>query len=1035
MMVVDYLFEHFDETDIEKYCILCEQAVDSDDEEDLSTKDRDEGENSMKLQRRFYQMIYKYEDQLQCALELRDNLKCLNMHSEFGENFADKIQDVINQLQEFEQRRKEQQQFVGHTDLITEITDKLVSEELSNIGVVISALAGQGKSALGRQVCQKLEEDHDWTICKVPLRGKTTTEEMAASMLQTMAINVLSQDSNRLTEDLLAKIRDLKHNTLFFLDNCEDVMEKDKYRFGRLLHSLLETVACLDKNAPKIKFLITSRTKVSSQGLKNLASTLVQKDLGPLEEEEAVELLKMASGKEDVDQEAGEIVRECACSPLAVIMVAEVLKVGKLNPGNLVFHLKNDKKNVTSALAVGNCIDATIKLLPEEFQKELVRLSVFQSGTFSKSSAEAVVANQERVSETLEMLLDHHLIEEDNNMYSLQPLVYRYIEEWKKPKHLLKELAEANRRFVELFEGKINNIVKLYDMKCHKGIKRLEDNRQHILRFYDLLETDNDLDSWRYEVKVKSNKFVLTKKRVSDLADLLLSDAKKRRLFKREAERARKSRCDAMYIFWQVEGADLYVSLADKAGIAEEMLNTLTEGKYPSLRGLHGEKFYPALVHALFHKVKGLVWKQLRQLENAVDHLRLSLQFFEKWCNSDSFDFLKARTYSKLGQVYIAQQKYDLAEEVLTEGFRLLSKHSNAAAEFEHAANNGASNRGLAAVKPAVEDIDRLEQWDASLFHTLFGNIQLERAKQTDSSDPQREAYLVKAQQHFSKGMRLDINLKMERLDCFCEKQHGLAEVFIARGQYLEALKYAESSCDRRREIIQPPHIVFTLAVYLLAHVYQLIGNQFEKEGKQKDAHSYWTTARDYFRELEQHHLINGGIRTDHPKFAEIKYNHFCLAKSIGDDSYSKKVKKLYKDIECGHYKAVERSFLDRFKEMTLTPMETIRNLFGAGGREFGERDDVLQAFEAEAEDQYEDMMRQAEEPESGRRHDSGHGESVSSISSGSGSLSSYIGQLQLQKSTSLEDETFACPQSEPQAVKQEKFKQNKKRHKTDSTE
>lgn len=86
------------------------------------------------------------------------------------------------------------------------------------------------------------------------------------------------------------------------------------------------------------------------------------------------------------------------------------------------------------------------------------------------------------------------------------------------------------------------------------------------------------------------------------------------------------------------------------------------------LRGLDGKPVYPKLVHALFHKVKGLCfWKQFRY-GDSINHMEMSLKFLQDCKEVDKYQAFIARNYCYLGQIYIDKGDIEKAEEMLTKG-------------------------------------------------------------------------------------------------------------------------------------------------------------------------------------------------------------------------------------------------------------------------------------------------------------------------------------------------------------------------------
>ena len=246
--------------------------------------------------------------------------------------------------------------------------------------------------------------------------------------------------------------------------------------------------------------------------------------------------------------QAEEIVKECGCSPLAVTAVADMIRQKTFTVERLLFHLKMDEKNTTEALKVSNCVKVAIDSLDNEVKESLYRLVVFQDSSFHKKSLEKVLnLNESKSSEHLSKLINAHLLDcrkslkidsqqddDSKGKYSLQPLVYKYVHECIQRRQIKSSLQDAVRdattKFVELYEERISHLVFKMDTKCLKAMKSLEFEKMHIKNYYSILENKKPLLK-PYPRQSQAKDF-LKKKRVSDLADLVLSDVQKRRLYK-----------------------------------------------------------------------------------------------------------------------------------------------------------------------------------------------------------------------------------------------------------------------------------------------------------------------------------------------------------------------------------------------------------------------------------------------------------------------------------------------------------------------
>ncbi|XP_045192117.1 uncharacterized protein LOC123548698 [Mercenaria mercenaria] len=1016
--LIIWLRDNFEQDELEKVMYFYQ---------DEGKMETDEENNKENLRQKFYNTIDGDEDKLQAALKLQNVMKARQLHSDLGENLADKIQVFIDRLKtyraKFEVETK--QVFIGR-DEVVELVMNLINNDGDISAVGLCGIGGQGKSLLAKQVCMRLAASSPpWIIIKADLRNKLATVDVIKSLLAADGGNFpMYGEQKQLQNVLKQRISQTETDVLFCLDDCDHVLKKERYQFMDFLNNVIMTAS---ESKQKVRLLLTMREKLQERGEKEHKYTLkmsrrfAEVELHELEQADAEDLLRTCANTDIDAHVASAIVKECACSPLAVTVVAELIKNGKFTPERLMFNLQMDKKNVTKALKVDSCIKEAIDNLDTNPKKALVYLSVFQSSPFDLESASRVIG---RLGSELQDLYNCHLIEAEElgslkdkkqkMLYSLHPLVFRYISEWKKPN----ELKSAYQNFVSHYEKIVSSVVKLLESKYWKGQKKLESHKVHILKFYEIMSEHPEL--LKSHSKKTDDKGLLVKKRMSDLADILLSLVQNRRMFQSEADRALKARNVSVYIFWMVEKADVFLMLHDKVDIALEILDELSD-KYPALRGLHDEPFYPGFVHGLFHKVKGLCrWKQ-HQHQDALAHLQLSIRFYNQvqlQCrrlpdDKTPYDIFVARIKCYMGQVYLDSGDFGRADQFLTEAHSLVKSMVEARTREE-------------------DELAKELHWDIPRYYYHFARIKLMKAK-SDEEKHVREELLDKALEDLEKGIKLDEHLKLDYLDGYYSKYKLRADVNVEKGLLMEALDDANYVLDKRREILQPPHTHYTESVYQVGRIYMLIGNDLHQKGETEKARRYWICSSDYFKELKKCHLKDGGISVDNPVFKEIRRDHLKVTALTGNRPDVNQIEHFYRDVETGAYAPEKASSIKSMKQMMWTPVEMMKKYFGGGGKEFGDKDQEITKMENLAREQHERMIRG--EPSGGARRDSGMGHSSSdygelgdSMSSGSGSMSARMDRLRLEKSISLEDDVFQVPDETAPGTSK---KSSKKRQKT----
>ena len=90
---------------------------------------------------------------------------------------------------------------------------------------------------------------------------------------------------------------------------------------------------------------------------------------------------------------AGDIVELCGYCPLAIRSACSAINSGLLQPQVIKYNLKiaAEKGGLTHVLQVSNCLQQTFMSLDENFQKKLIRLTLFQTAKFDAEAASSVL--------------------------------------------------------------------------------------------------------------------------------------------------------------------------------------------------------------------------------------------------------------------------------------------------------------------------------------------------------------------------------------------------------------------------------------------------------------------------------------------------------------------------------------------------------------------------------------------------------------------------------------------------------------------
>ncbi|KAL4234898.1 hypothetical protein ACF0H5_006539 [Mactra antiquata] len=992
----------------------------------------DENESSMKSPKlHFFEAIDNPDiGEIDSARDLREQIKLLDIHTIFGESILDQLDKCITDLKH-QQAQLEvftNSKFIGRSRELDLAYDYFKDDDIKCVS--ICGLGGQGKTYLAGEILFHLKKERQkyLNVISVHLRDIRETSTVVKSMLsQTPRCSVgKTTDLKLLVDSLKQHLQTSDTRYIFQLDDCDSVVQYDQKNF---LHFIKDFIQFLKGCPSWVKILITIRMKMSSL---YKDPSFKEIELAELDTEDAFKMFKEYSGQEEIDVNIlTQIVKECSYSPLAISMMADVVRCGKLTPKTLIFHLMMDKKNVTSQMKIDKCIKKSIENLEPDHLKSLVGLSVFQSSMFIVGMAEKIIkkclgnsfSEGNDVEAILQSLHDLHLLEavnygkKDENSkhkckYSLHPLVFRYLSEWKKPADLAKIYLAALQQFVSIFERMICKIVGLMESKQQKGQKKLDDNRVHILKYYGIV-ADQPKVMPPY-IRKTNDIGLYQKKCVSDLADTLISLVQARRMIQNEADRALKAKNNEVYLFWMIEKADVYLMLHDKPDISGQILDELSNKKFTALQGLDDRGFYKPLIHALFHKVKGMTWWKLFDHEKALQHLDLSLLFFDK-CLKPQHDRMIGCVKCYKGVVLIDLNQLDAAEEILKQA---LTTFKEMVVKSQFVSN--------------TQDNDVADElhWDIPRIYLNLGKIILKRSIVEEDRFIKHQL-LESALENINHGMKLDKLLKLDCFDGFYQKMKIRADIYIEKGLLEEALYDANFVMDQRREILQPPHTKFTESVYQVAKIYMLQGFDWSEKGDSDKARKHWVCAGDYFDEVKKHHLKEGGMALQNPVLQDIKRDHITIAKLVHSQKEVKIIQRFYEDLENGAYEPEKKLSSKGVIQMIYTPMELMKKWFGGGGTEFGNDGGKLAQLEQMAQAQMDNML-QGDTSGGHRKHsDMGHSSYESdSLSTGSESMSENVARLNIQKSLSIEDDVFVDTGTLQYAVTSDQTKHIKKRPK-----
>jgi predicted ATPase/DNA-binding XRE family transcriptional regulator len=298
--------------------------------------------------------------------------------------------------------------FIGRDDELAEIDGVLAKADCRLLTLV--GPGGIGKTRLAIEVAYRLRDAMDDGAAFVPLATVTEASVIPTTIIRSLNLSLTSE------EQLLNALRQQK--MLLVLDNCEQLGDEIAW-FTRLLDQ-----------APDIKLLATSRERLQLQGEWVFS-------VPEMAQQQAVQLLHKSGQRVIPDLDVSEAEAASVCEVVGNLPLAVELAAGWLNfmtCKQIVQSVQRDVDFLETTMrdiperhrSIRAVFDYSWKMLSEQEQNALMRLSVFRGG-WRIEEAEAVAdANLLR----LRALLDKSLVRSmGEGRYDLHELIRQYATE------------------------------------------------------------------------------------------------------------------------------------------------------------------------------------------------------------------------------------------------------------------------------------------------------------------------------------------------------------------------------------------------------------------------------------------------------------------------------------------------------------------------------------------------------------------------------------------------------------------------------
>ena len=388
----------------------------------------------------------------------------------------------------------ESNQFTGRDKDMKYVLEKMENSQL----IIITGSPGIGKTTFAIQVAHELLKDNPaYLIQFIDLLCIDSIETITAKIFQCFSKIPEDRPAQQLCNFLIS----LKRAVVLLFDNSEDALtDKLKEQFLSLIKQILV-------NCPRVKVLCTSREKFRLLGVNSEIQVL-----DSLENDDALSLLQL-NVPHLGNENARKLADLCGCAPLALIIIAYLIKDGGISPGRLIKEIDPNSSNpidgyhlesLPEQSQLGTVINSSYIRLTHEQQHAFCCLSIFPSA-FSIKAAEFVL-DTDNIDRTLAALHSRSLLSYDGGLkrYSLHP----YIRAFVKSRHDSSSSESIVKSKFAIYYARLlkDLAIKYYSRDFQQAVDKIRLEGPNIIKMLSSVTKQNEL---YVEFKELADKFVV----------------------------------------------------------------------------------------------------------------------------------------------------------------------------------------------------------------------------------------------------------------------------------------------------------------------------------------------------------------------------------------------------------------------------------------------------------------------------------------------------------------------------------------------